>query len=181
LPNCSCVEAYAGGWAMVRDLRAAGHDVSTVDDAVGLIRAGDLAAVRLARRAARILGGALADVVNLFNPSVIAVAGQFAHIDEQLFGSGWSSRPPADVVIRPWRALPTAADAKPARQGGRRRAHRTAGPRRHQLVKLTAGPPTVRSIRALTLRMVKENVRRLGRLAGAATIEPACCGGWTPS
>jgi len=83
--NVGCVEAYAGGWAMVRDLRQAGHDVSTVDDAVGLIRAGDLAAVRLARRAARILGGALADVVNLFNPRVIAIGGQLAHTDEQLF------------------------------------------------------------------------------------------------
>lgn len=83
--NAGCVEAYAGGWALVRDLREAGRDVVTVDDAVRLIRAGDLVAVRLARRAARILGGAIADMVNLFNPRVIAIGGQLAHTDEQLF------------------------------------------------------------------------------------------------
>ncbi|MEU3979272.1 ROK family protein [Streptomyces sp. NPDC026672] len=83
--NTGCVEAYAGGWAMVRDLRAAGHDVTSVNDAVRLIRSGDLTAVRLARRAARILGVAIADAVNMFNPRVIAIGGQLAHTDEQLF------------------------------------------------------------------------------------------------
>jgi predicted NBD/HSP70 family sugar kinase len=83
--NAGCVEAYAGGWALVRDLQAAGRDVTTVDDAVKLIRSGDLVAVRLARRAARIIGGAIADTVNLFNPRVIAIGGQLAHTDEQLF------------------------------------------------------------------------------------------------
>jgi len=82
--NTGCVEAYAGGWALLRDLRAAGRDVSTVDEAVGLIRSGDLVAVRLARRAGRILGEAVADAVNLFNPRVIAIGGQLAHTDEQL-------------------------------------------------------------------------------------------------
>ncbi|MGV9308037.1 ROK family protein [Nonomuraea sp. NPDC003727] len=83
--NAGCVEAYAGGWALVRDLQAAGREVDTVDDAVRLIRGGDLVAVRLARRAARILGGAIADTVNLFNPRVIAIGGQLAHTDELLF------------------------------------------------------------------------------------------------
>ncbi|MEV7865498.1 ROK family protein [Streptomyces sp. NPDC088124] len=82
--NTGCVEAYTGGWALVRDLRAAGRQVATVNDAVQLIRSGDLTAVRLARRAARILGGAIADTVNLFNPGVIAIGGQLAHTDEQL-------------------------------------------------------------------------------------------------
>jgi predicted NBD/HSP70 family sugar kinase len=84
--NVGCVEAHAGGWALVRDLREAGHaDVTTVDDAVRLILAGDLIAIRLARRAARILGIAIADAVNMFNPGVIVIGGQLAHIDEQLF------------------------------------------------------------------------------------------------
>ncbi|MEV0202919.1 ROK family protein [Nonomuraea sp. NPDC050691] len=83
--NTGCLEAYAGGWALVRDLREAGREVATVDDAVRLIRAGDPGAVRLARRAARILGGTIADMVNLFNPRVIAVCGQLAHTDELLF------------------------------------------------------------------------------------------------
>ncbi|MFF2652637.1 ROK family protein [Streptomyces sp. NPDC058045] len=83
--NTGCVEAYAGGWALVRDLRAAGYEITGVDEAVRLIRSGDLTAVRLARRAARILGGALADAVNMLNPRVIVIGGQLAHTDEQLF------------------------------------------------------------------------------------------------
>lgn len=83
--NTGCVEAYAGGWAIVRDLRAAGHDVTTVDDAVTLIRTGDLTAVRLARRAGRIIGHAIADSVSLFNPRVVVIGGQLARIEEQLF------------------------------------------------------------------------------------------------
>ena len=83
--NTGCVEAYAGGWALVRDLRAAGRDVATVDDAVTLIRAGDLTAVRLARRAGRIIGHAVADSVSLFNPRVIVIGGQLARVEEQLF------------------------------------------------------------------------------------------------
>jgi predicted NBD/HSP70 family sugar kinase len=83
--NTGCVEAYAGGWAIVRDLRAAGYDVATVDDAVTLIRTGDLTAVRLARRAGRIIGHAIADSVSLFNPRVVVIGGQLARIEEQLF------------------------------------------------------------------------------------------------
>jgi predicted NBD/HSP70 family sugar kinase len=83
--NMGCVEAYAGGWAIVRDLKAAGRPVETVDDAVTLIRTGDVAAVRLARRAGRIIGHAVADSVSLLNPSVVVVGGQLAQIEEQLF------------------------------------------------------------------------------------------------
>ncbi|KUL22421.1 ROK family transcriptional regulator [Actinoplanes awajinensis] len=83
--NTGCVEAYAGGWAMVRDLREAGKDVTTVDDAVALVRTGDLLAVRLARRAGRIIGHAVADSVSLINPRVVVIGGQLARIEEQLF------------------------------------------------------------------------------------------------
>ena len=83
--NVGCVEAYAGGWAMVRDLRREGHEVSTVDEAVALIRAGNPDAVRLARRAARILGAALSDAVSLLNPRVVVVGGQFASAEAQLY------------------------------------------------------------------------------------------------
>ena len=83
--NTGCVEAYAGGWAIVRDLREVGRDVADVDEAVALIRSGDLPAVRIARRAARILGEAIADAVSMLNPRVIVVAGQLARTDQILF------------------------------------------------------------------------------------------------
>ncbi|UQX88272.1 ROK family protein [Jatrophihabitans telluris] len=82
--NYGCVEAYAGGWAMARDLREAGKDVHTVDDVLRFLQTGDVTAQQLLRRAGRILGRAVADAVNLFNPRVIAVGGQLAHTDEQL-------------------------------------------------------------------------------------------------
>lgn len=82
--NTGCVEAYAGGWALIRDLRAAGRSVDTVDDVVALIRAGDPVAARLARRAGRILGEAVADVVSVLNPAVVVIGGQLAHAEEQL-------------------------------------------------------------------------------------------------
>jgi predicted NBD/HSP70 family sugar kinase len=82
--NLGCVEAYAGGWALLRDLQAADRSVRTVDELVASIRAGDVLAQRLLRRAGRILGHAIADAVNLVNPRIIAVGGQLAHADEQL-------------------------------------------------------------------------------------------------
>lgn len=82
--NTGCVEAYAGGWAMARDLRAAGKDVQTVNDVVQCLKSGDSTAQQLLRRAGRILGLAVADAVSLFNPSVVSVCGQLAGTDEQL-------------------------------------------------------------------------------------------------
>jgi predicted NBD/HSP70 family sugar kinase len=82
--NHGCVEAYAGGWAMARDLRAAGKHVDGVNDVLALLQTGDPTAQQLLRRAGRILGRAIADAVNLFNPRVISVGGQFSRTDEQL-------------------------------------------------------------------------------------------------
>ena len=83
--NTGCVEAYAGGWALARDLRASGNaEVETVDDVLRFLQAGDVTAQQLLRRAGRILGRAVADAVNLFNPRVIAVCGQLAGTDEHL-------------------------------------------------------------------------------------------------
>jgi predicted NBD/HSP70 family sugar kinase len=82
--NTGCVEAYAGGWAMARDLRAAGKDVETVNDVVQCLRSGDTTAQQLLRRAGRILGLAVADAVSLFNPSIISVCGQLAGTEEPL-------------------------------------------------------------------------------------------------
>lgn len=79
-----CVEAYAGGWAIVRDLRAAGHDVTTVDDVVVGVRNGDALATRLVRDAGLVLGATVADAVGLLNPAVIVVGGQLSATGEHL-------------------------------------------------------------------------------------------------
>lgn len=82
--NIGCVEAYAGGWALIRDLRTLGHDVQSSSDVVRLIRSGQADAVRLARQAGRILGQAISDAVSFFNPSLVVIGGQLAHADEPL-------------------------------------------------------------------------------------------------
>jgi predicted NBD/HSP70 family sugar kinase len=76
--NVGCLEAYAGGWALLRDLRKAGRDVTAIPDVVGLIVAGDALAVNLARRAGRFIGRTLSEVISLLNPSVVVIGGELA-------------------------------------------------------------------------------------------------------
>jgi predicted NBD/HSP70 family sugar kinase len=83
--NLGCVEAYAGGWAITRDLQAAGRDVESVDQAIDLVLAGDPVAVQLTRQAGRVLGAAIAGAVSLFNPRVVVIGGQLVRVEEQLF------------------------------------------------------------------------------------------------
>jgi predicted NBD/HSP70 family sugar kinase len=82
--NIGCIEAYAGGWALLRDLSALGHNVGSPSDVVRLIRASQPDAVRLARQAGRVLGQAISDAVSFFNPSLVVIGGQLAHADEPL-------------------------------------------------------------------------------------------------
>jgi predicted NBD/HSP70 family sugar kinase len=82
--NTGCFEAYAGGWALIRDLRALGHTVESSSEVVLLIRAGHPDAVRLAREAGRVLGHAISYAVSFFNPSLVIIGGQLAHADEPL-------------------------------------------------------------------------------------------------
>ncbi|MBT0773940.1 ROK family protein [Kineosporia sp. J2-2] len=83
--NVGCVEAYVGGWALMRDLQAAGRDVSSVDAAIELALSGDPVAVQITRRAGRVLGAAVAGAVSLFNPRVVVIGGQLARVEGQLF------------------------------------------------------------------------------------------------
>lgn len=83
--NIGCLEAYAGGWALLRDLQALGVEAESVDDAVRLLRSGNRDAVRLARNASQLLGETIAVTVNLFNPQVVVIGGQLAAADDYLF------------------------------------------------------------------------------------------------
>lgn len=74
--NLGCVEAYAGGWALLRDLQDVGRDVRTVTDLVDLVGVGDPEVRALTHEAGRTLGIALADAVSLLNPSVVVIGGK---------------------------------------------------------------------------------------------------------
>lgn len=81
-----CLEAYASGWAIVRDLTAGGQQVASVQEVVELVTFADTAATSLVRDAGRVIGAAVADVVSLLNPSVIVIGGQLAGAGEHLLG-----------------------------------------------------------------------------------------------
>jgi len=85
--RAGCVEAYAGGWALLRDLRAAGVDAAHVSDVVHLARAGHPVATRLYRASATVIGTAVSDVVSLLNPRVVVIGGQIAAIDDVLIAT----------------------------------------------------------------------------------------------
>ncbi|WP_432512120.1 ROK family protein [Kineococcus sp. SYSU DK001] len=91
-----CLEAVAGGWALVRDAEAAVADGARgiLADRVAagekldpetIARAaenGDALAITLVQRAAHVAGEAIATLVNVFNPAVIVVGGAVAAAGE---------------------------------------------------------------------------------------------------
>lgn len=85
--NRGCLEAVAGGWAILERLRNSGREVRTSRDIVNLVRAGDPEAVPMVRDAGHVLGEALADVVALLNPSTLIIAGNLAEVSEPLLAA----------------------------------------------------------------------------------------------
>ncbi|MCL8025580.1 ROK family transcriptional regulator [Nocardioides bruguierae] len=79
-----CVEAYAGGWAIARDLNDAGVDAAGAADVVARLQAGDPVAVDLVREAGRVLGAGIAAAVSLVNPAEVVIGGQLSHAGEHL-------------------------------------------------------------------------------------------------
>lgn len=86
--NRGCLEAYTGGWAMLRDLQAAGVDATTPDDLVALIASGDPEAMALVRQAGRLVGSAIAGAVNLINPRVLVLGGRITNAGGDHFVAG---------------------------------------------------------------------------------------------
>ncbi|UOY01713.1 ROK family protein [Blastococcus sp. PRF04-17] len=76
--NENCLEAIAGGGALLRDAVAAGMPVSTVREVVERAAHGDGQALELVRNAGRTIGTVLAALVNFFNPHRIVLTGGVA-------------------------------------------------------------------------------------------------------
>ncbi len=92
-----CLEAVAGGWAMVRDAEVAlandrtGYLAKRAEEADGqlspemIARAaedGDALSIALIQQSARVVGESIAALVNMFNPSAIVVGGAAAAAGE---------------------------------------------------------------------------------------------------
>ena len=73
-----CLEAVAGGWAMVKALQSAGRNVSHIRDVVSLALTGDAEALGMIRDAGRRVGEVLSGAVTLLNPEVVVIGGDLA-------------------------------------------------------------------------------------------------------
>lgn len=82
--NLDCVEAYAGGWAIQRDLGEIGINVSSTNEIVALVNRGDIEAIQTTRAAGRVIGDAIADLVSILNPASIVLSGQLVECGEVL-------------------------------------------------------------------------------------------------
>ncbi|WP_291749690.1 ROK family protein [Bauldia sp.] len=79
-----CVEARAAGWAIARDLRAQGIEARDAKDVLALVEQNRPEAVTLVRRSGQVIGEAIADVVSILNPRVVAVGGTLAGTSDHL-------------------------------------------------------------------------------------------------
>jgi predicted NBD/HSP70 family sugar kinase len=91
-----CLEAVAGGWALVREAdaaiaggaggylaqRAAEGEATTPEAITLAAEDGDAIAIALLQRSARVVGEAIAALVNMFNPGVIVIGGAMAGAGE---------------------------------------------------------------------------------------------------
>src|ERR1700733_2623883 len=82
--NVGCLDAVAGGRALVTRLQAAGLPVRDVRHLVALAQEGVPQAAQAVRVAGRQIGEVLAYAVNLLNPGVVAVWGYLADVEAEL-------------------------------------------------------------------------------------------------
>jgi len=80
--DTGCLEAIAGGWAIVRALQQQGRPVRHLRDVAELAHDGDPEARRMVRDSGRYVGEGIAPAVNLLNPASIVVAGDMAGVYE---------------------------------------------------------------------------------------------------
>ncbi len=82
--NSGCLEAVAGGPAIVEELRKKGLEVDTIADVIALARDGDLTAIQAIRQAGRDVGEVLNTIVSIINPSLISIGGSLSQAGEHL-------------------------------------------------------------------------------------------------
>ena len=79
-----CLEAYAAGWAIARDLRAKGFEANNARDVIDLVNRNTPEAIQRLRAAGRGIGEVTANVVSVLNPDLIVLGGTLAQADEHL-------------------------------------------------------------------------------------------------
>lgn len=82
--NKGCLEASAGGGALAQQMTELGYDTKNSRDVVRLVESGNQEAMQAVRDAGRLLGGAVASVVNVLNPELVVIGGDLAQADQTL-------------------------------------------------------------------------------------------------
>lgn len=80
--HTDCVESFAGGWALVEKLNQMGYKVKDTTDIAELSRKGDVEIIRLLTEASGYIGHAIADAVNLMNPSKVVIEGRIVNASD---------------------------------------------------------------------------------------------------
>ncbi len=108
-----CLEAYVADYALMREAMIAGgaQEEREVEDVLAAAKAGDHVAVSIMERAGRMFAMGLANIVNIFDPELIILAGeqmQFSHLyAEEVIDAMRKSivqvdNAPPEVVIHKW-------------------------------------------------------------------------------
>ncbi len=79
-----CLEAYSGGWAIARDLRAIGIEARNARDVINVVKRNVPEAIQLIRAAGKGFGEVTANVVSVLNPNLVVVGGTLAEAGEHL-------------------------------------------------------------------------------------------------
>lgn len=81
-----CLDAVAGGAAIVTSLRNAGVDVADTREVLGLAQDGHPLATQMLREAGTRTGGVLATIVNFFNPQLLVLGGHLSEAEAFVAG-----------------------------------------------------------------------------------------------
>ena len=85
--NNDCVESFSSGWALVEKLKKNNKSIKSAADIVTLARQGDAEITRLLTEAAGYIGHAIADAVNLINPSKIIIQGRLVEASDRVLAT----------------------------------------------------------------------------------------------
>ena len=82
-----CVESFSSGWALIEKLKGMGYKVKTVSDLVSAARKGNAEITRILNEAAGYIGHAIADAVNLLNPSKVVIQGRISESSDRVLAT----------------------------------------------------------------------------------------------
>ena len=82
-----CVESFSSGWALVDKIKSQGKKINSSADIVTYARQGDAEITRLLTEAAGYIGHAIADAVNLLNPSKVVIQGRLVEASDRVLAT----------------------------------------------------------------------------------------------